>query len=257
MIDPLDIKDINFAPETINKVKIAIEQEEIALPVLIHIDDIEEPSDKSLKEQRDAIIKKNAELLTNFFIKLHDLFNWDLYEDNRGIGNVNSLQHYSKLTSRWISGQRLSRIILARIQHYVLTGTKYDLFQRDKIPFNNSPSDKNEVIMEVLNELETTLKFCLSNYVTKFVELFKRVKGTTIAVTVADYIDYGTMNDTIIAFQKAGLSRELSKEIYQHNLFSFNDGTYSISNYDKLLRTTKYAEELTLAKKNLRGLFNE
>lgn len=168
------------------------------------------------------------------------------------------MMHYARLTSRWISGQRLSRIILGRIYGYKKDRKRWDSQSHKSVIYLDTIAERNDVITEVMDEIENELKFILSNYITKFVRVYETVKKIESHNTIADYIDYGTMNDTIIIFQKMGVSRELAKEIYSLNLFEISsDGQYYIKNLHSLLAKTKYPDEVSIIAKNLRNIFKE
>lgn len=259
------IADIRYAPETIYKIRTAIINGEIDLPNILHIEDIEDGD--MLDEQKnrvDQLIEINAQELAQFYLKLYDLFQWDVFERKDQLGIVdfdnrqNALMHYARLTSRWISGQRLSRIILGRIYGYAKERKRWDPIRRQTVLYLDSIRERNDVITEVMDEIENELKFLLSNYVTKFVRIYETVKTIETANTIADYIDYGTMNDIIIVFQKMGLSRELAKEIYALHLFEISpNGQYYIKSLNSLLSRTKYSDEVKIVAKNLRNIFKE
>lgn len=259
------IADIRYAPETIHKIKTAIINGEIDLPNISHIEDIDDGD--LLDEQKDRIdqlIEINAQELAQFYLKLYDLFQWDVFERKDQLGIIdlnnrqNALMHYARLTSRWISGQRLSRIILGRIYGYAKERKRWDSNKRQTVIYLDSLRERNDVITEVMDEIENELKFLLSNYVTKFVRIYGTIKKIESLNTIADYIDYGTMNDTIIIFQKMGLSRELAKEIYSLHLFEVSsEGQYYIKSLDSLLKKTKYPDEVNIIAKNLRKIFKE
>ena len=256
-----EIADIRFAPEIINNIKAAIINGLIDLPDINHIDDLEEDVTGSQDDQISLLIETNAKLIHKFLLKLYELFQWNVFErkDQLGINSEKKekvLLHYARLTSRWISGQRLSRIILGRIYGYAQEGVRWDPILRKNITYSDTKQQRNEVITEVMDEIENELKFILSNYITKFVNIYKTIKDIPNKNTLADYIDYGTMNDVIIVFQKMGLSRELAKEIYTLNLFEIsNSGEYHIKNLDELYAKTKYKEEVNIISKNLRSIF--
>lgn len=260
------IADIRYAPETIHKIKNAIINDEIDLPNISHIEDIGDEDDliDEQKNRIDQLIEINAQELAKFYLKLYDLFQWNVFERKDQLGIVdfnnrqNALMHYARLTSRWISGQRLSRIILGRIYGYARERKRWDPNRRQTILYLDSVKERNEVITEVMDEIEKELKFLLSNYVAKFVRIYETIKNIGTINTIADYIDYGTMNDTIIIFQKMGLSRELAKEIYSFNLFEVSpDGQYYIKSLNSLLAKTKYPDEVSIIAKNLRKIFKE
>lgn len=116
-------------------------------------------------------------------------------------------------------------------------------------------SEKNDVIMEVMDELENCVKYSLSNYVKTFVKIYKKVYPDDTKPSISDYIDYGTMNDIIIQLQKAGLSRELSKEIYSKESYSVDDAGRIYVKSSESLSSSKYKDELESAFRNLRDLF--
>lgn len=231
------------------------------MPDINHIDDLEENTISSQDDQTSLLIETNAKSIHKFLLKLYELFQWNVFErkDQLGINPEKKekvLLHYARLTSRWISGQRLSRIILGRIYGYAQEGVRWDPNLRRNITYLDTKQQRNEVITEVMDEIENELKFILSNYITKFVNIYKTIKELPNKNTLADYIDYGTMNDVIIVFQKMGLSRELAKEIYALNLFEIsNSGEYHIKNLEELYAKTKYKEEVNIISKNLRFIF--
>ncbi len=256
-IDSADILDIRFAPEIVNKIKEEISTDKISLPKIVHIEDIvdDEPSERV----KQAIESNSAEIF-DFYIKLYDVFSWDVFERKDQIGNVEkkteSLSHYARLTSRWIAGQRLSKIIFGRMFGYEKNGEYWDKYERVKKPYRkDSDVAKNYVIMEVMDEIENELKFSLSNYITKFVKLYRGLKTDVPENTIADYIDYGTMNDIIIIFQKMGVNREVAKEIYTNSLYEVNsEGKYVITDFSKLQEITKHKDEMERIEKNLRNI---
>lgn len=241
-----DIEDLCYPPEIIRSIKEKIEIGEALLPQLSHIVD---------DEREEFIIQDNKDELNKFFEQLYALFRWDIFENKRTIGSINNISHFANLTARWISGQRLSKIILSRIVHYTKQGYRYNLYKNDNVVFHGTVSEKNDVIMEVMDELENCVKYSLSNYVKTFVKIYKKVYPDDTKPSISDYIDYGTMNDIIIQLQKAGLSRELSKEIYSKESYSVDDAGRIYVKSSESLSSSKYKDELESAFRNLRDLF--
>lgn len=238
-----DIEDLCYPPEIIENIKDKIKKGEVQLPVF------------SQSGEDESSIQKNKDILQRFFEQLFVLFKWDVFEDNRNIGSMNNIGHYANLTARWISGQRLSQIILSRITYFKIQGYRYNVYLKEKRPYRDTIPEKNEIIMEVMDELENCVKYSLSNYVKEFVKIYKIIYPNDLKPSISDYIDYGTMNDCIIQLQKAGLSRELAKEIYNKEAFFVDDKGRIYVKTGKLCLSAKYKEEYNFAVNNFRKLF--
>jgi replicative superfamily II helicase len=253
-----DIKDMFYTPETIQKLRIEISKENIKLPTLQTIDDIDELAiEEERKEQIGEIIKGNTIAINEFLIKLSAIFDFPNFESDLELGKVESLIHYSAIASRWILGQRLSRIILARLWYHKQKGLiRINKWDKESEKYTGSQAQNNIIINGVMSDIEDIVTYKLSKYVRKFVEIYKSIMKDENECNFADYLDYGTTNETMIKLQKIGISRELAKEIYKKKFYEIINGEILIQKW-KLLENKEHKIELELLMKNLIQLFKD
>jgi hypothetical protein len=254
-----DIKDMFYTPETIQRLKTDISKGNIKLPVLQTIDDIDELTvEEERKEQIRKIIITNTNAINEFLIKLSAVFDFPNIERDLELGKTESLIFYSALASRWILGQRLSRIILARLWYYKQRGfmriKKWD--KESEVKYTGSQYQNNIIINDIMFDIEDIVTYKLSKYVRKFVEVYKNIMKGENECNFADYLDYGTMNEIMIKLQKMGISRELAKEIYKKKFYEIIDNKILIQK-SKLLENKEHKIELELLMKSLTQLFKD
>lgn len=247
--DDEDITDIQYSPEVINNIKEKILKKEIELPTLndaIH----NLNNSEHIKMKNQEILNRNREEFLIFLNKLHDAFNWEVFESKLDLGNLNKMYYLASIATRWMFGYRLSQIIYGQIEYHKRSGKMWDDQIRKEIPYTNTKSQINNVINLTMNDLESLVKFKLSNYVNKFVSIYQKINNIEMAVHVGDYLDYGTMNSIIIRLQKIGISRELASEIYRKNLYLLDNEDLKIKNLDELEKNKRFSAEIDIIKRN-------
>lgn len=244
-----DITDLIFAPETIANVKKCIEVNAIKPPQLCEITKEYYENEKIKKE----IFKQNRNAIFDFLTQLYITFNWETFETKDGIGNSKSLSYYAGIITSWIMGRRLSQIIYAELDYHSRTKEVWNSKERKVETYIGSQEQKNRIINDILEDIEQKIKYSISNYVKKFIKLYEQTKGVNLEINILDYLEYGTMNTTIIALQKMGISRELAHELINQQLVIIDD-SIKIKNIDKLKNKKKFAFEIEQIKINLNFL---
>lgn len=242
-----NISDLIFTPETIENVKNLIRSDAIVLPKLYEI-----PKDFSENERvKKEVFTQNRIAVFDFLNQLFTAFSWEIFESKDGIGNRRSLSYYAGLITSWIMGRRLSQIIYTELDHHLRTGEIWNKRERRTELYIESKEQKNSIINNILEDIEQTIKYSISNYVKKFIKLYEQVKGLSLGINILDYLDYGTMNATIITLQKMGISRELAHELMNQQMLVYDDGLLKIKDIDKLKDKKKFTFEIEQIKINL------
>ncbi|MBP3432088.1 MAG: DEAD/DEAH box helicase [Clostridia bacterium] len=242
-----DISDLIFTPETIENVKNFIMNDAIKLPQLYEI-----PKEFSENERvKREIFNQNRIAILDFLIQLFTAFNWETFESKDGIGNRGSLSYYAGLITSWVMGRRLSQIIYTELDHHSRTGEIWNNIERRTESYIGSKEQKNRIINNILEDIEQIIKYSISNYVKKFIKLYEQIKSISLGINILDYLEYGTMDATMITLQKMGISRELAHELINQQMLVYDDSILKIKDIDKLKDKKKFTFEIEQIKINL------
>jgi hypothetical protein len=167
--------------------------------------------------------------LMNFLEKLCGIFKWEKYESN-SLGHVSKqgthgkLKWYAVLLSQWVKGDGLRSIMewgiqykdeAARKRKYGdYSGSPYIYVNRQSVLYDGSLEHKNALIANMLDDIERTILFTISNYFNSFSNEYKRIKGVkSFDNDWFEYVEYGTTHPLSIMLQRNGFSRETSTYI--------------------------------------------
>lgn len=234
-----------FAPlmndESISKIKLAFAKEEskidddinvsadqmVSLSKAIADKLVYPPVRKEMTADGEQFYINHAEIV-EFLEKLCVIFKWDKCEnsDYRGLGRRNknngkhsNLSFYAVILSQWIKGNGLQWIVKSALNHKMKE-------QNPIIYINNQPVDfvktninhRNVVISETLYIIENVILFSLSNYFLRFSKEYMHQHGNKpFTNDWYEFVEYGTMNEWSIFFQRNSISRETATFIKDHH----------------------------------------
>lgn len=240
-IDTLELERANYNSEIIKKL-IAENKEEIIELAKKKNGKVEVPSSVlntnnsiKLKIQNEVFIalKKQAinpsaiklpsrvtyEICQEWLHRFYTMFHWGTEE--RKFKSESQLDYYAVLMNQWINGIPLSQIINESIMHYNRKGNKlmvgyYDGIQTYEV-FNNSKHHINVLIGNIIDDIESVLRFLFEKYFNNYYAMLVEILGEENAgVNWATFLEYGTQNTIIIALQNYGLSRHSADYIYKN-----------------------------------------
>ncbi len=239
-IDTLEIERSNYSSEIIKKL-ISDNQEAIIELAKKKNGKIEVPSSVlnanssiKLKIQNEVFIalKKQAkspeaikmpnrityEVCKEWLHKLYSLFYWDTEE--KQIKSENQLDHFAVLMNQWMNGVSLSQIINNSIDYYnrrhinIMVGYKDNKLSYEN--FNNSKHHINLLIGNIIDEIESILRFLFEKYFNIYYVMLVDILGEKNAgVNWATFLEYGTQNSIVISLQNYGLSRHTANFIFK------------------------------------------
>jgi superfamily II DNA/RNA helicase len=239
-IDTLEIQRANYRSEIINKL-IHDKKEEIIELASKKNGEIEVPSSVlntnhsiKLKIQNEVFIglKNQGQIQSSIKLpnrvtyeackvwlhKFYILFHWNTEE--RRLKSESQLDYFAVLMNQWINGVPLSQIISESIKYYIshsstlLTGYKngkpsYEVF-------NNSKLHINILIGNIIEDIESVLRFLFEKYFNNYYAMLVEILGEENAgVNWATFLEYGTQNSIVIALQNYGLSRHSADYLYK------------------------------------------
>ncbi len=156
----------------------------------------------------------NYDSILGFLQTLSRIFNWKAYEPKKKLGNDNQLKRYSVLLAKWMGGDGLSQIVVDAIDYQKDHPDRFYLNGRKSYYDNANPDHVNQVIEDTLETLENVILFSISNYFLKFSTTVKDLtKVSRLGNDWAEFIEYGSHNETSIWLQKIGFSRESARYI--------------------------------------------
>lgn len=193
------------------------------------------------REQEKAILNINSSdnaLIADTLGVLYDLYNWAEEESRgkdplipsglvkKGYGKTR-LKYWAMLLRNWTRLEPLNRLIAFSINYYQDRGEIW--FSEDGVPknesFTGSPKQINIIIEEIMNDIETGLRFKIEKYFLNYYLLLKHVLGEERAgKNWSEFIEYGTTDKRVIELQNIGFSRGASKHILNehYDMLSFN-----------------------------------
>lgn len=197
------------------------------------------------------------------FLKfLYGLYNWDI-EESRGsnpmVKSEARLKYLAVLMANWMNSRPLNLIINNVIKHYAQEGQMWMSDSREIEAFDQKNRRHiNMLINDLIYDIDNFLRFRIKNYVTNYELIITSVHGARKTRNWADYLEYGTVDTSVIALQNMGLSRHLANVIIDHHSDSFivENGDVTAFNvgevFQRLIKSDQKdeAEELT-------GLFGD
>lgn len=123
-----------------------------------------------------------------------------------------SLRQLCIVVYSWLRGATFSQLISDAIK---FSGTVRDLTTYQWIDFDrNNPQHINAKILEVINCIENEITFKLETNISHFYQLCQSIHGADNAgINLSPYLEYGTLDSSIIELQEMGLSRFAAIEI--------------------------------------------
>lgn len=240
-IDTLEIQRANYSSEIIKKLIHENKNEIIALAQRKN-GVIEVPSSVlntnhsiKLKIQNEIYIALKKQSKNPSFIKLpnkityddcklwlrrfYSIFKWETEE--KRIKSKNQLDYYAVLMNQWINGIPLSQIINESINYHIKNGMKLKTGFNESGPmletFNNSKRHINILISDIIEDIESVLRFLFEKYFNNYYAMLVEILGEENAgVNWATFLEYGSQNSIIIALQNYGLSRHSSNFLFKN-----------------------------------------
>jgi superfamily II DNA/RNA helicase len=241
-IDTLEIQRANYRSEIIKKL-IADNKEAIIELAKKKNGEVEVPSSVlnsnnsiKLKIQNEVYIalKKQAknpsaiklpnkvtyEVCKDWLHKFYILFHWGTEE--KKFKSENQLDYYAVLMNQWINGIALSQIINESIVYYIRTKSTLMIGYKNGKPsyeaFNNSKHHINVLIGNIIDDIESVLRFLFEKYFNNYYAILVEVLGEENAgVNWATFLEYGTQNSIVIALQNYGLSRHSANYLFSRH----------------------------------------
>jgi len=179
--------------------------------------------------------------MIQFLEKLCKIFKWDIYEKSR-LGyrtkqtqQLGKLRWYTVILLQWMSGNGLSLIMNAAIEHKQRTPKSEVEIDGQLAVYNDSKEHRNAVISSTLNAIEDVILF---RY---------------------EFVEYGTTNPLTILLQRNGFSREASTYIKSHqsDYIVLKDGDYKIKSDLLSCQSKSVRREAEEIKYNIPELFME
>ncbi|MFT3738001.1 MAG: DEAD/DEAH box helicase [Breznakibacter sp.] len=240
-IDTLEIERANYNSEIIKKL-IADNKEEIIELAKKKNGKVEVPSSVlntnnsiKLKIQNEVFIalKKQAknsaaiklsnrvtyEVCKEWLHKFYTMFHW-VTEEKR-LKSENQLDYFAVLMNQWINGIPLSQIINESIAYYIRTGSTLMVGYKNGEPtfevFNNSKHHINILIGNIIDDIESVLRFLFEKYFNNYYAMLVEILGEeNTGVNWATFLEYGTQNSIVIALQNYGLSRHSADYLFKN-----------------------------------------
>ncbi|MBN1250638.1 MAG: DEAD/DEAH box helicase [Bacteroidales bacterium] len=186
------------------------------------------------------------EILKKFF----DYYNWPLYEkefvsdkpdENGKIDEKKKLKRMQYLMNKWINGVPLNLIIEKSIDDHVAKRRKIRINYSEYVLFDRTNDFHiNVLINDTIEYIEKVLRFKLEKYFNHYHQvLLSFIDETSVGMSWATYLEYGTKIPEVIAIQNYGLSRHTANTIFKnhrHCLLIDGNGTLTEINKSKLLR---------------------
>ena len=193
-------EDVNFSADQADLLKQSINSEDIFEFPPIFKDDS----------------KLDVDNTYNFFVKLSDVFKWNLYEQKFVNADADkktqqkTLEDYAKLTLLWISGYGLKDICGFALEIRKYDPTFLDRLDQDRRLSRNIDWDTITIntVMRQLNKIN----FVLGNYFWKVAKELS-TNESPLENNWYRYLEYGTNSDLRIWLQQNGYSRESSQFI--------------------------------------------
>ncbi|HFK6936569.1 TPA: DEAD/DEAH box helicase [Listeria monocytogenes] len=166
---------------------------------------------------------------------LYDCYNWEKEESGGKkplAKNRNVLNYYAVLMNAWINSKPLNVIILAAIKDFDENERSILLKSHILEVFNKHNREHiNKLINNVISDIENIMRFKIKNYVTNYSQLIETKYNDTISHNWADYLEYGTTDNTIIDLQNLGFPRHLATLLKKNYLDFFELENNSITDF--------------------------
>lgn len=161
-------------------------------------------------------------------LRLGEFYNW-IGEESGGRdplvpstepGYRKRLRYWAMLMSYWVRGDPLVLVISRTIAYHANQGTiTYRDYSRSPYPIEETfdpgdPRHVNLIIEATMRDLETGLRFKIISYLENYHDLAVQVLDKVAAgLNVAELVEYGSIDPTVISLQKVGFSRGVSLEL--------------------------------------------
>lgn len=148
---------------------------------------------------------------------LSGLYDWE--KTDKKLANPNKLKYYAMLVNQWINGFALNSIIIESIKYnYENNRAIYKFGQKTGQFERNNPDHVNQLIIGVIEDIESILRFRFERYFNHYHQVLQNVIGESQPIpNWAKYLEYGTYNKDIISLQDLGLSRYTAQYINKHH----------------------------------------
>lgn len=158
------------------------------------------------------------EICQEWLHKFYTMFHWATEE--KKFKSQNQLDYYAVLMNQWINGISLSQIINESIAYYNRKGSTLMVGYKNGKPsyevFNNSKHHINVLIGNIIDDIESVLRFLFEKYFNNYYAMLVEILGEGNAgVNWATFLEYGTQNTIVIALQNYGLSRHSADYIFK------------------------------------------
>jgi hypothetical protein len=140
----------------------------------------------------------------------YELYEWKVTE--KDFQPKECLKYYSLLMTKWINGTNLNQIISDSIEYRSSNGKCIYINHVNRGKFDENNKDHiNKVITETIEDIERVLRFILEKYFNHYYQTLAELLGEENAGSNwAQYLEYGTQNNIVIALQNLGISRHTS-----------------------------------------------
>lgn len=196
------------------------------------------------REEIKLPAKVNFEIARVWLNKLHELFEWESEEVNKiykktkdSIKQKNMLSYYAQLMNKWINGVPLNLIISNSLNYYRDKSIQIYEENRKKAVFDNSAKHINIVIGNIIEDIESILRFSFEKYFNNYYSILVEILGEDNAgPNWAIFLEYGSLNSIIIELQIAGLSRHSANYLHKNhiNCLNIEKGKVTSINKEKL-----------------------
>jgi hypothetical protein len=163
--------------------------------------------------------KVDYETCKTWLHKFYSMFKWSTEE--KRFKSEAQLDYFAMLMNQWMNGIPLNQIINQSINYYNITGRKIMTGYTDIGPrldtFNNSKQHINILIGNIIEDIETVLRFLFEKYFNNYYAILVEIYGEENAgVNWATFLEYGTQSSITIALQNYGLSRHSADFIFKN-----------------------------------------
>lgn len=174
-------------------------------------------------------------VLNNFY----ELYDWKTTEV-KDFKTKESLKYYALLMTKWINGTNLNQIISDSLDYQSSNSKPIYINHTYQGIFDiKNKYHINKIITDTIEDIEQVLRFTLEKYFNHYFQILIELLGEKNAGSNwAQYLEYGTRDNIVIALQNLGISRHTSNYIvrFHENCLIFeNDKLRSIDS-QRLLR---------------------
>lgn len=92
------------------------------------------------------------------------------------------------------------------------------MINRQLVPYLDTPAHQNAAIAETLGIIDNVILFSIANYFLRFSTEYKiqKTNGQPFENDWYEYVEYGSINELTIFFQRNGFSRDTADYIREH-----------------------------------------